>query len=219
METERERRDREEDAEANGKAGERADGDLGADESVAGAGEAAGSADEQAAALAAERDELKDRLLRLAAEFDNWKKRARKEQADAETKAREAVLKDMLEVIDNLDRAVSAYGEGGNGSVDGPAVLKGVGLVLRLFQSKLERYGVSPIEAAGKPFDPHQHQAISRVETADVPPGTVAAELQRGYRIGDRLLRPSLVTVAAAPPSSSPPPSGQGPDGVEGGSA
>lgn len=161
-------------------------------------------------ALVAERDEVKDRMLRIAAEFENWKRRARKEQDDAEAKAREAVLRDMLDVIDNLERAVGAF-EGNNAgagkgapAADGAAVLKGVNLVLRLFQSKLERYNVKPIAARGEPFDPKIHEAISRVETADVPPGSVAVELQRGYRIGDRLLRPAMVSVASAPTAKTP---------------
>jgi molecular chaperone GrpE len=153
--------------------------------------------------LTAERDELKDRMLRIAADFENWKKRARKEQDDAENKVRESVLKDVLDVMDNLERAVSAYGDGSTtapaAGVDGPAILKGVTLVLRLFQTKLDRYGIKPIVAAGQPFDPRLHEAISRVERSDVPPGTVAVELQRGYRIGDRLLRPSMVSVATLP--------------------
>jgi len=162
-------------------------------------------------ALEAERDEIKDRMLRVAAEFENWKKRARKEQDEGEAKARESVLRDMLDVIDNLDRAVGAYTPGASGqagaragteaAVDGAAILKGVGLVLRLFQSKLDRYGVKAIVVEGQPFDPRQHEAISRVETAEVAPGTVARELQRGYRIGERLLRPALVSVATAPGS------------------
>lgn len=163
------------------------------------------SGERRLAEVEAERDEIKDRMLRIAADFENWKKRARKEQEDAEAKVRESVLKDILDVMDNLERATSAYGsaEGGTGpragAADGAAVLKGVGLVLRLFQSKLERYGVKPIEAHGQAFDPRIHEAISRTETADVPAGCVASELQRGYRIGDRLLRPSMVSVAVAP--------------------
>jgi molecular chaperone GrpE len=153
--------------------------------------------EERIAALESERNEIKDRMLRIAADFENWKKRARKEQADGESRAREAVLKDMLDVVDNLERATSAYVE--NGSVDGAGVLKGVNLVLRLFQSKLERYGVKPFEAKGQPFDPHVHEAISQVPTADVPPGTVANELQKGYRIGDKVLRAAMVSVATAP--------------------
>ncbi len=160
------------------------------------------SADERLASLAAERDEIKDRMLRIAADFENWKKRSRKEQTDGEARARESVLKDMLEVVDNLERATSAYVE--NGSVDGASVLKGVNLVLRLFQSKLERYSVKPFESKGQPFDPRVHEAISQVPTADVPPGSVANEMQKGYRIGDKLLRPAIVAVATAPAGTKP---------------
>jgi len=162
----------------------------------------AATAEERVAALQAERDEIKDRMLRIAADFENWKKRSRKEQTDGETRVREQVLKDMLEVVDNLERATSAYVE--NGSVDGASVLKGVNLVLRLFQTKLERYNVKPFDAKGQPFDPRVHEAISQVATADVAPGTVANELQKGYRIGDKLLRPAIVSVATAPASAKP---------------
>lgn len=181
------------------------DGPDGAGASNGASGAAAGkdAAANTVEALTAERDDMKDRMLRIAAEFENWKRRARKEQDDAEAKVREAVLRDMLDVIDNLERAVGAFdGSAGNKGApapDGAAVLKGVNLVLRLFQSKLERYNVKPIAARGEPFDPKIHEAISRVETADVPPGAVAVELQRGYRIGERLLRPAMVSVATAP--------------------
>ena len=174
--------------------------------------------EERLAALQAERDEIKDRMLRIAAEFENWKKRARKEQEDAEAKVRESVLRDMLDVTDNLERAVGAYGQPASDKKkdaavpDGVAVLKGVELVLRLLQSKFERYGVKPIEATGQPFDPRLHEAISRIETADVPSGHVAAEMQRGYRIGERLLRPSMVAVAAPPANAAPKPAGSAED-------
>jgi molecular chaperone GrpE len=153
--------------------------------------------EEKIAALESERNDIKDRMLRIAAEFENWKKRARKEQTDTESRVREGVLKDMLEVVDNLERATSAYVE--NGSVDGAAVLKGVNLVLRMFQSKLDRYGVKPFDAKGEPFDPRLHEAISQIPTAEVPAGSVAAEMQKGYRIGEKLLRPAIVAVAVAP--------------------
>ncbi len=156
----------------------------------------AATPEERLAALAAERDELKDRMLRIAAEFENWKKRARKEQTDAVSEARERVLKDMLEVVDYLERAVGMQAAG-NGAVDGAAVLKGVDLVLRLLKQKLERYEVRPFEAAGQPFDPRVHEAISRVEHPEIPAGSVAAELQKGYRVGERLLRPAMVSVSS----------------------
>ena len=161
------------------------------------------SPEERIATLQAERDEMKDRMLRIAAEFENWKKRARKEQTDAVAQARESVLKDVLEVADNLERATGAQAQaGGNGVVDGAALVKGVNLVLRLFQQKLERYEVRPFQVAGQPFDPHVHEAVSRVESADVPAGSVATELQKGYRVGERLLRPALVSVSTGPGSA-----------------
>ncbi len=155
--------------------------------------------EERVATLEAEKQELRDRMLRIAAEFENWKKRSRKEQADTEQKAKESVLRDMLEVIDNLERANAAFAD----STDPKAVQQGVHLVLRLFQSKLERQDVRPFEAKGQPFDPRVHDAISQVPTADAPPGSVLNELQKGYKMGDRLLRPASVVVAVAPAAGS----------------
>jgi molecular chaperone GrpE len=163
--------------------------------------------EERVAALEAERNETKDRMLRIAAEFENWKKRSRVSQAEAEAAARERVLRDVLEVADNLERATEARGDG---AADVASVLKGVNLVLRLLQQKLERHDVRPFEAKGQPFDPRLHEAISRVESADVPAGAVAAELQKGYRIGDKLLRPAMVSVSTGPGA---PPAGAGKGG------
>ena len=182
----------------------RTDGRQAGGPSPAEAGESAAEAapltpEARLAALEAERNETKDRMLRVAAEFENWKKRARVTQAEAEATARESVLRDLLEVSDNLERATEAPVAGNGAPVDGAAVLKGVALVLRVLQQKLERHQVRPFEARGLPFDPRQHEAISRVESADVPAGSVAAELQTGYRIGDKLLRPALVSVSTGP--------------------
>ncbi len=160
-----------------------------------GDGEAPPTPEQQLAAALAERDETKDRMLRIAAEFENWKKRARKDQSDAVAQAREQVLKDVLEVADNLERATAQA----DGATDPAAVVKGVSLVLRVLQQKLERHDIKPIVVQGQPFDPHQHEAVSRVESADVPAGSIAAELQKGYKIGDRLLRPALVSVSTGP--------------------
>jgi molecular chaperone GrpE len=173
-------------------------GAPGATPAGAAAAAAAATPAERIAQLEAERDELKDRMLRIAAEFENAKKRFRKEQSEAESKAREAVLKDMLEVIDNLERAANASSTS-NAAVDAQAVQQGVNLVLRLANSKLERYDVRPVDSRGKPFDPRLHDAISQVASAEVPPGTVLEELQKGYRLGDKLLRPASVVVALAP--------------------
>jgi molecular chaperone GrpE len=159
--------------------------------------------EQRLAALEAERNDTRERMLRIAAEFENYKKRVKREMVEADSKAREAVLRDMLEVIDNLERAVSASNAAGG---DPKALQQGVQLVLRLFQSKLERHDVKPFEAKGQPFDPRLHDAISQLATADVPPGSVVNEVQRGYRIGDRLLRPAMVAVATSPLSKTPPP-------------
>jgi molecular chaperone GrpE len=166
----------------------------------------AATPEEKLASLVSERDEVKDRMLRIAADFENFKRRARKEQTDAVAEARERVLKEMLEVVDYLERAVGMQAPG-NGAVDGAAVLKGVDLVLRLLKQKLERHEVRPFDAAGQPFDPRVHEAISRVEHPEIPAGSVAAELQKGYRVGERLLRPAMVAVSSG---AKPTPSSEG---------
>jgi molecular chaperone GrpE len=165
------------------------------------------SPQQRIAALEAERNDARDRMLRVAADFENYKKRVRKEQAESESKARESVLRDVLEVADNLERAASV-----SETADFKSLQKGIELVNRLFQGKLERHEVRAFESKGQPFDPRIHDAVSQVPTADAPPGSVVSEIQKGYRIGDRLLRPALVVVAVAPPA---PPS---PDGAQGGS-
>ncbi|HEX4404950.1 MAG TPA: nucleotide exchange factor GrpE [Polyangia bacterium] len=153
--------------------------------------------EERIAALEAERNEAKDRMLRIAADFENFKKRAQILKAEAETTVREKVLRDVLDVADNLERATDASAK------DVESVLKGVTLVLRVIQQKLERHDVKAFESRGQVFDPRVHEAISRVESADVPAGAVAVELQKGYRIGEKLLRPAMVSVSTGPASSS----------------
>jgi molecular chaperone GrpE len=183
-------------------AGERPD--SGRDPQAAPTGEARAERDprDQVAALEAERVDMRDRMLRIAAEFENYKKRVRREQTENENKARESVLKDFLEVADNLERASAAV----EGASDVKALQQGVALVLRLFQSKLERYDVKPLEVKGQPFDPRLHDAISQVPSAEAPPGSVLSEVQKGYKIGERLLRPAMVVVAVAPSPAAPPP-------------
>lgn len=145
-------------------------------------------------ALEAEKKEEHDRLLRVAADLENLRKRQRREVDDARNDTKMRVLKEILPVADNLERALQvSAGEG-----ESAAVLDGVRLVQRQFLQALERLEVSPIEAELQPFDPNLHEAISQQESADHPPGTVIAVLQRGYKSGERLLRPSLVVVAKA---------------------
>lgn len=133
-----------------------------------------------------------DRYLRAAADVENLRKRQKRELDDARLETKQKVLKEMLPVVDNLERAIEHAGEA-DSSVK--PIVEGVQLVLRQFSTAFERLGVQPVEAMGQPFDPNLHEAISQQES-DAAPGTIVQVLQRGYRSGDRLLRPALVVVA-----------------------
>jgi molecular chaperone GrpE len=152
---------------------------------------------ERIAVVEGEKAEIYDRMLRIAADFDNWKKRARKDQTDGELRTKESVLCNFLEIVDSLERATALWADGKE--TDAKSVRDGVELVLRQFLSKLQHYDVKPMAAAGVPFDPRMHEAVSQVPSAEVTPGSVLHELQKGYLIGDKLLRPAMVVVAAAP--------------------
>ncbi|NJM90928.1 MAG: nucleotide exchange factor GrpE [Myxococcales bacterium] len=143
-------------------------------------------------ALEADKKDSWDKLLRTAADLENLRKRQRREVDDAKLETKSRVLREMLPVADNLERAL------GVSAGDGEALLDGVRLVQRQFLQALERLEVTPIEAEHQPFDPNLHEAISQQETEEHPPGTVIAVLQRGYKSAERLLRPSLVVVAKA---------------------
>jgi len=140
-----------------------------------------------------------DSLAFQKAEFEKYRLRERKEIEEHELKAREAMAIDFLEVADNLERAIASWK---NDKLDTQSVQKGVRLVLRLFRSKLERYSVTAIESKGKPFDPYVHHAVSQIPSANVLPGTVLEVVQKGYWMGERLLRPASVVVASAPVKS-----------------
>ncbi len=155
------------------------------------------------AQLAKEKQDNWDRLLRTTADLDNVRKRTRREIDDARTEARSKVLREMLPVIDNLERAVE-HAESGQGNTGVASLIEGVKLVLRQFAQALERSDVMPVDAVGKPFDPNMHEAISQIETTEHAPGSVVQALQKGYTIGNRLLRPALVVVAKAPPDPTP---------------
>ncbi len=136
-----------------------------------------------------------DRLLRVSAEFDNYKKRSSREMQEVVKYANERMAKELLGVVDNLERAIaSAIQAGGTDR----ALIQGVELTLNETLKILERHHVTPIQAVGQPFDPNFHQAMLQMESDDQPPNTVVQELQRGYRIHERLLRPALVAVSKA---------------------
>ena len=146
-------------------------------------------------ALEEERDKLKDQLLRTAADFDNFRKRSRKDVEQAERRGREAILRELLPVMDNLERALAA-------SVDASdigAVREGVKMVLRLFEDTANRIELKRLVSVGERFDPNLHDAFQQVESAEHPPGTVVQEYQPGYMLSDKLLRPAMVVVARKP--------------------
>jgi molecular chaperone GrpE len=134
-------------------------------------------------------------------DFEKYRQRVRKEIEDHELKVRATILADFLEVADNLERAIASWKEGDK--KDAKSVQDGVDLVLRLFRSKLERYAVTAIETKGKPFDPRVHHAVAQAPSTDTTPGTVLHEIQKGYWMGGRLLRPASVVVASAPTARS----------------
>ena len=143
----------------------------------------------QVAQLAAERDELRDLLLRHKAEFDNFRKRTEKERSEYLQFAGMETVKDLLPVVDDFDRALKT-------ECASPEYVRGVEMIhARMFET-LKRMGLEPIESEGKQFDPHLHQAVERVETQDAADGTILSEFQRGYFFKGKLLRPSMVKVA-----------------------
>lgn len=136
-----------------------------------------------------------ERYLRQVAELDNFKKRINREKEDAIRYANENLIKDILPVIDNLERAIAHAQGGGNGK----PLVQGVEMVLRGLLDVFARHGVVQVPAVGEVFDPGKHEAMAQVESSQYEPNTVVDEHHRGYLLRDRLLRPALVTVAKAP--------------------
>lgn len=138
---------------------------------------------------------LQDRLLRLAAEMENVRKRLEREKSEGICFANESLMRDLLPVIDNLERAV----EHGANDANAEALLGGVQMTLRAFTDVLTRYGCKSFESVGKPFDPNFHEAMMQEESQDLPENTVIREFQKGYTLNDRLLRPAMVIVSKNP--------------------
>ncbi len=136
-----------------------------------------------------------DRFLRQAAELENFKKRSARERDEAIRLANEYLIKDLLPVLDNLERAI-AHAKGGDG---GQPLVEGVEMVLKGFLNVLTRHGVAQVTAVGQPFDPVKHEAMAQMETDKHLPNTVVEEHHKGYLLHDRLLRPALVSIAKAP--------------------
>lgn len=147
------------------------------------------SEEDEVAELRREIADLRDRSVRTLADFDNYRKRSERERRDVVRYAASAPLGDLLEVVDNLERALAA-----GGSADDLKL--GVEMTLRQLEDVLRRHGIEGVPAAGQRFDPAYHEAVSRLVDPDVEAPTVVEELQRGYRLHDRLLRPARVVVA-----------------------
>ena len=160
-------------------------------------------------ALAAELDALRQQVLkaeqeaadnragwqRTAADFANYKRRTEQDREQSLGLANEALLSKLLVIVDDFDRAIANMPP----ELRGMGWADGIAAIDRKLRLLLDSEGLTPIEAVGKPFDPHEHEAVVQEETAQVPEGTVTSELQRGYRIRDRVLRPSMVAVAKSP--------------------
>lgn len=144
-----------------------------------------------------------EQYLRTLADMENLRKRTQREKEELAKFANENILREILPVIDNLERAMEHVEQ----SEDGQGLVEGVQMTLTQFNQVLSRFGVESFETVGEPFDPALHQAMGQMETADQPINTVVQQMQKGYQLNDRLLRPAFVMVAKAP-SEAPAPEG-----------
>ncbi len=156
---------------------------------------ASGNGEDFQEILAKKDEEIKqaqDRLLRMAAELDNTRKRLERERSDGIAYANESIMKELIAVIDNLERAIE-HGEKESGC---QGLLDGVRMTLKSFLDVFAKFGGNPFESVGEPFDPNRHEAVMQEENPEYPDMTVTREFQKGYTLRDRLLRPAMVGVA-----------------------
>ena len=163
---------------------------------------------EELQARAAKADETWERLVRATADFENFKKRATRERQDAARFANESLVQKLIPVLDNFEMALGASqtAEGGGQksdlrppTSDLRALTAGVAMIQQQLKAVLTDAGVVEVDATGQPFDPHQHEAVSQQESAEVPEGHILQQLRKGYKIRERLLRPATVIVAKKP--------------------
>ncbi|HKG20737.1 MAG TPA: nucleotide exchange factor GrpE [Blastocatellia bacterium] len=150
----------------------------------------------QVEALTQERAALYDQLLRRQAEFENYRRRMERERAEVYQRARAEVLLELLPVLDNFERALSSFESAGG---DSEAFLQGVQLIHKQLKDAVTRLGLQPVESVGQTFDPHLHEAVTIEASDEHEENTIIEEFERGYRLGDRLLRPAKVKVASTP--------------------
>lgn len=156
--------------------------------------------------VTAERDKFREQLLRTAADFENYRKRARRDVEEARRRSKEDVLREVLLVIDNLERAVEASAA----ATDPKQVADGVEMVLRGFDEVCGRVNMSRQEVVGEAFDPALHDAVQQMESPDHPIGTVSAQVRAGYMLDEKLLRPAMVVVSKGPPAGADQPADEG---------
>lgn len=142
-----------------------------------------------------ETETLKNQLLRLQADFENARKRWRKEQAEVQEIASAQVLRELLEIFDDFQRAIATPAQAQDSASN---FRTGVEMISKRLEAFLKSYGITPIDALGKPFDPAQHEAVAHEATPSALEGTVLAELRRGYIMNGRVLRPAVVKIATA---------------------
>ena len=143
----------------------------------------------------------REQMLRVAADFDNYRKRMQRELEEARRRAAQNVVKDLLPVFDNVERATSHLDDG----TDVKSLADGLRMVRKQLETQLARVGVTRLESVGKPFDPAVHESIQHIESVEHPAGVVVAEVQPGYVMGTDLIRPSMVVVSRGAPVPSPP--------------
>ena len=155
------------------------------------------SVEEEADHLKAELDHVRDIYLRKLAEFDNFRKRVEREKADLRLAGVEEIVRELLPVLDNFERALQ------HAEDDSGAFLQGIEMIAKQLWDTLERRGVQEVNPVGQTFDPELHEAVQRVEDGQHPAGTVAWVMLKGYTMGDRLIRPAMVGVAVDPDAES----------------
>ena len=141
-------------------------------------------------------DDARDKYLRLAADFENYKRRARRERQELFNYANENLIKELLETVDNLERALE-HAQQSTEASDGKTLLEGVELTYRSLMQALDKCGVQQVAPEGEEFDPNVHEAIRQAPSDEQPAGSVVEVLQKGYLLKDRLLRPALVVVSS----------------------
>ncbi len=139
-----------------------------------------------------EAKENNEKYVRLYAEFENFRKRAAKEKSDLSQYAQEKVVLEVLPILDDLERALSHA----QGNADPKVLFQGIEMVQKQFQGVLSKFGLTPFDSLGEPFNPHVHEAVAHLESQDYPPHSVVAEYRKGYKMGDKLIRPAMVAVS-----------------------